>query len=545
MNSRRTQILAQAALAAAAIYTACLITLPWCSLLGLAILSVAAIAAQVAPARFIGLGKLAWSATTLVVAIFLANLHRIALADLHAFVAGQIAVVVFFTACQTGVGKTKSIWNALGMFWAFSGVLILLIVSYLADQPGQFYFALATGLFLLVLCRICFRLRAFGIQFVNTLILFFAVFPAADLAIQFKARHDMNWSQEKYYSYEAAKKNPGGYVLWTRYYIEQWNKMMHECMEVDPNQFAPFRFRPDTQGHIFHSLVVINHKGFRGPEIPDEKGNTYRIVALGESTTWGCTLNQDDRPWPEILEQLIRERLHPARPVEVINAGVPGMALPGNVRRLTAEILALKPDMIISYHGFNGFSMLDHDMPPYMAKPPPYYLERPLRLIGDLEYGIKMTRYKKKLLSAPVHDHPSSIPPMQSDYAKAYRELIQITQTNGIRLVLANYSMAVNTNSEPALIDFYEQTVPRTFNAMRANLAHTEIVQELAKENPEICFVDTHPNFDGQHQYFVDLIHFTQAGRQHLAETFFAGIKTTLATDLAKNNGGILTNIRN
>ena len=45
--------------------------------------------------------------------------------------------------------------------------------------------------------------------------------------------------------------------------------------------------------------------------------------------------------------------------------------------------------------------------------------------------------------------------------------------------------------------------------------------------------MDTHPNLDGDHDKFIDLMHFTQAGRQQLAETMFAGIRDLLDGDLA------------
>lgn len=537
-KGRGTFALVQAGLGACAVYMGVLISPPWYGCLGLMVLGVAAIAAGAAPSKCAGLWKFAWVGTVLAGAGVRAAINYAGADGFDALLAGQVALLVFITANQPGAGKTKSYWNLIGVAWGFTGTAILLVIAYRDNRPGQFFPGLAAGVFLLVLCRIWFRLGAIGIQVVNTLILLLVLLPAADLVVRFKSWHDMNWDASRYYSYEAAKKNPGGYVLWTRYYEEQWNKMMDQVMMRDPDGFMSFRFRPGTRGFLFHSSIVINRKGFRGPEIPDEKGNAFRIVALGESTTFGCTLNAGDRAWPELLEDMIRERIHPARPVQVINAGVPGATLPGNLRRLTKEILALKPDMIISYHGFNGFKMLDQDLPAIIAEPPPGYDRRPLRLLGDLEYGLKMNRYKKTLIPKPISDRPSSIRPMESDYAKAYEKLIQITQTNGIRLVLANYSMAVTTNSDPALIQFYVQTVPAALKALRANLAHSEIVQELAKEHPEICFVDTHPNFDGRHEYFIDLIHFTQGGRQHMAETFFAGIRTTLEADLAKGGGG-------
>jgi len=517
---------------------ASLINLPWYSILGAAVLCLAAIAAQFAPEKFGSLWKLAWVGTAIAWGGVLMRINQLAIDYYHALMVGQIALGIFFTGNRPGSTDEKSKWNLLGIAWGFIGAALVLSVSYLQDQPWQFCLGLVIGLFLLVLCRIWFRLGPIGIQVVNTFILLLVMLPLADVLLRFRARHDMSLDPAKYYSFEAAQKNPAAYAYWVRYYGEQWDRMSRQVMTYHQDPHLPLRLIPDTHAFLFYSLISINHKGYRGPEIPDEKGNTYRIVALGESTTFGCTLNREDRPWPELLEQMIRERLHLARPVEVINAGIPAATLPGNLDRLCKEILPLKPDMIISYHGFNGFYMLEKNLPPVFGKSPPHYEHRPSKLLADFEYALKLRRYKRELMPQPPPEQPGSItPPMDSEYARCYERLIRIAETNHIQLVLANYSMAVNTNSDPALLAFYRQTSLALPNDLRANQAHSEIVQTLAKQHPEICFVDTHPALDGKHQHFIDLMHFTQSGRQLMAETFFAGISNVLTQDLCSKAG--------
>ena len=262
-----------------------------------------------------------------------------------------------------------------------------------------------------------------------------------------------------------------------------------------------------------------------------EQGGIYRIVALGESTTFGITLDADDRPWPELLEEMIRTRLKLPRRVEVINAGLPGYHLKHNLYRLPREILPLKPDMIISYHGHNGFYMLDAAIPRASGKPPPVYRERPLRLLADSEYRVKLLCYKalRHARTAPV---PAPSNPMETAYARGYHELVEIARTNQIRLVLANYSMAVNAQSPPELVEFYRLHWPTVFREIKVNELHSRIVREIASHHPEVCFVDTHPHLDGEDNKFIDLVHFTQEGRRQMAETMFAGIKSLLMRDV-------------
>jgi lysophospholipase L1-like esterase len=284
----------------------------------------------------------------------------------------------------------------------------------------------------------------------------------------------------------------------------------------------------------FDSRVRINSRGFRGKEFAAEKGDAYRIVALGESTTFGLTFYSDEQPWPEWLEEFILRRLAPARRVEVINAGIPAYDLKANIERLATEILPLQPDMIISYHGYNGFGMIDTSLPPIRAtKPPPAYKRRPLKLLADAEYRLKMMQYRERTLRSPRSQETGSGDPMDSEYADAYQELVQICRTNGIRLVLATYSMAVHERSDPAVIEFQHKKHPKLHWQMKANVAHAHIVRTIAKDNPEIVFVDTHPALDGDHEKFTDLVHFTPEGKREMAEIFFAAIRNVLEQELS------------
>src|SRR6185436_18195770 len=119
------------------------------------------------------------------------------------------------------------------------------------------------------------------------------------------------------------------------YYVKEWGSMGGKVYMPDPAGILPFRLRPGSEGRLFNSRVSINSLGFRGKEIARDKGDAYRIVILGESTTFGATMNQEDKPWPEVLEQTIRDRLKPSRPVEVVNAGVPAYTLLHNLSRLS------------------------------------------------------------------------------------------------------------------------------------------------------------------------------------------------------------------
>jgi lysophospholipase L1-like esterase len=420
-------------------------------------------------------------------------------------------------------------WRILGSVWSMVGIWLWLIFSYEANEPWLFHLSLALLLMLLIFCK---RWLAFPgpiIVAVNTAVVFLIGLPIADLF--YRPSNRLNTAPEvakMFYSYDEAQKNPTAFARWWNFYLEQWHAMGKQVFVPDPTGEYPFKLRPNGRGKLFNSLISINSKGFRGPEFAMRKEAHYRILCLGESTTFGCTLGADDKPWPELLEEKIRERLPLLQGVEVINAGIPSYDLTHNISRLREGLTALKPDMIISYHGYNGFAMLYGALPPPYGGAPPEYRLRPLKLFADCEYRWKMFQFRKK--NAPrLPPAPLPIPnPMETAYARAYEDLVKIAQTNGIRLLLANFSMAVNQQSGLELVEFYRKPFPAVHWQIEANAVLSRIVETITHEHPETYLVDTHPKLDGQHEKFIDLVHFTQAGREQLAETFFLAVKKVL-----------------
>lgn len=87
----------------------------------------------------------------------------------------------------------------------------------------------------------------------------------------------------------------------------------------------------------------INALGFRDRETPLEKTGTYRIVAIGDSFTYGWGVNLEDT-WVKQLEKRLREQ---GLDVEVLNLGKPAAGPNEYAAIATAAIPVLKPDMVI------------------------------------------------------------------------------------------------------------------------------------------------------------------------------------------------------
>lgn len=413
------------------------------------------------------------------------------------------------------------------------GILLWLGWAYAQNLPGQFYFGLVLAVAALVGCRVWFRPGGLAIQGLNSLMLVCLALPLADLLVGSpKSPPKGDEVAGVDYSFEAAKGDPHRFNAWRKRFLTQCSRVETDCFEPDPNRVLPYRMRPNSQSGFFQSRFRINSRGFRGQELARNKGNTYRIVALGESTTFGIGLTADYRPWPELLEEMIRERLKPSRPVEVVNAGIIRFNLEDTLHRLGPEILPLAPDLLISYHGWNGFHFFSAALPPVFGKHLPIYKPRPIRLLAECEYRLKMLASKRRLMTKSALNPPPVSDLMATPYARAYEQLVQISQTNNLRLVLANYSMAVNAQSPAEVVDFYREAFPALYWQIQANQMHSRLVEEVARRNSSICLVDTHPHLDGRHELFIDPMHFTQEGDRLMAETMFEGIRKILQEDL-------------
>jgi lysophospholipase L1-like esterase len=172
--------------------------------------------------------------------------------------------------------------------------------------------------------------------------------------------------------------------------------------------------------------------------------------------------------------------------------------------------------------------MLYGNLPPVFEKNPPAYHGRPLKILADCEYRLRMMHYEKQKF-AKIKQAPPPIPnPMETEYAREYRQLINTARSNHCRLAIANFSMAANGQSPVELLEFYREPFRAIQWQIKANEVLSGITKRLAEENPEVCWIDTHPGLDGNHDMFIDLVHFTQTGRQQLAENIFAGIKPLL-----------------
>lgn len=123
-----------------------------------------------------------------------------------------------------------------------------------------------------------------------------------------------------------------------------------EIHRSDPYLF--WRNRADASLVYKGVDVTTNSLGMRDdPTTRTKPPGAFRILSLGESTTFGSKVEQDEL-YGAVLERCLSERL-PERDVEVLNMGTPGWSLVQSYVYLEREGFDLDPDIVMIYHGFN------------------------------------------------------------------------------------------------------------------------------------------------------------------------------------------------
>ena len=95
----------------------------------------------------------------------------------------------------------------------------------------------------------------------------------------------------------------------------------------------------------FHYRFTINQISQRGADPRPRKANSFRVVCLGDSFTWGFGVI-DAEIFTVRLEKALASRF-PERDVQVINAGVPGYGTADQLNFLLSRATALDPNLII------------------------------------------------------------------------------------------------------------------------------------------------------------------------------------------------------
>lgn len=291
-----------------------------------------------------------------------------------------------------------------------------------------------------------------------------------------------------------------------------------------------FMLLPGARAKFFEANITINSNGYRGPGL-DLPPRRLRILCVGGSTTWGATTARGDKPWPEVLQDLVGRQKF-----EVINAGVPGHTIVFN-ESLLGKHLALAPDLIILYHGFNDFYFLVRQYKKRPVSAVEYYYRRYLRRARAAGVPVVLVSFPLAFDQDSPEDLKRLYGPWLGKWFKmsAAERLAQMCRWDREKCLARHRTGKCGTCAQtfgqdlgwPWRLALSVQT-PITLAEFEGVIrTHNLITRRLAREF-EATYVDAARVMFGRHPWFIDFCHYTQEGRRILAKLIYRRLEPFL-----------------
>ena len=120
-----------------------------------------------------------------------------------------------------------------------------------------------------------------------------------------------------------------------------------------------YRLSPYLRANFEGHLLSVNSRGLRDREYDLKKKADLRILALGDSFTFGEGVEAEDT-YVKVLEEILKSK-YPDKKIEVINTGVPGYGNDQELQFLKKEGKNYKPDLVfVGFYVGNDF--LDNEI---------------------------------------------------------------------------------------------------------------------------------------------------------------------------------------
>lgn len=250
-----------------------------------------------------------------------------------------------------------------------------------------------------------------------------------------------------------------------------------------------------------------NGLGLRGgPILPD--GGRLRILALGDSTTFGLGVN-DEETWPACLEMLLNGHAGAAR-FEVVNAGVTGYTVVQGCQAWVGRWQALRPAVIIATFGNNDWEVWDGvsdserlawyaPLEPGVGRP---------RVLAYVQLLYRQWARKRAIEGDPRNKKPR-VP--AEEFRETVARLDAFAAERGAGLICVLWPWREQYAAHDPAPVHYQQDLIDVCASLRIPLVDLRTVLLGAPEDP-----------------FIDMVHVNPEGCRLVAEAVAAAVEATL-----------------
>jgi len=168
-----------------------------------------------------------------------------------------------------------------------------------------------------------------------------------DIAVPVWLLADSNWVRNEYDRLQEPKGVKAADVAWFSHFEEARYIQYKLKPRIDVQAINPFNDIEVRKNVTFR--ITSNTDGFRTREFIRKKAGTFRIVTLGDSTTFGWGVDPG-YTWQHLLEKRLARDMSG---IEVLNLGLPGFTTRHGLGVMRHYALKLEPDLIILGFGAN------------------------------------------------------------------------------------------------------------------------------------------------------------------------------------------------
>jgi lysophospholipase L1-like esterase len=346
------------------------------------------------------------------------------------------------------------------------------------------------------------------------------------------------------------------------FYVVLFAAALEACARVD--DFLSYGAPPADNHYTLERLKIVdedgirgrpgarfekwqmNRQGFRGADAAPEAGS-LRVLVLGASETFGL-YESPGKEYPAQLRELLAARL--GRPVEVMNAGLPGMSLPRAVQFCERRLERLRPDLVLYYPTPAGY--LDEEPPALPRADREPRRERPMpRLARRLPGALKtllpeaaQDALRRRELARAARGKPEGWLFREAPeervalFERDLRALARAVKAAGVPLVLATHAHRFReplTEPEARHLRAWRRFYPRAEETVILRMeARANAAIRLVAAEEGAALADLAAAVPPEPANFHDFAHFTDQGARLAAEAF-AG---TVAIPPAVGYGG-------
>ncbi len=300
--------------------------------------------------------------------------------------------------------------------------------------------------------------------------------------------------------------------------IALWGGLHHEGRLVGLYEFRDGRLslRPGASFTGLLRQVSVNELGFRGvapqAEAPE---HGLRVWASGGGTAFDIFASSDAAAWPHQLQLQLAERT--GRPVEVVNAGIPGEVIEGSIDDYRRLAPGLGMDWWVVYHGPNDLrTVLFMGRPPSPERRLPDYAI--VRLWSRLRPPVRPASWPDRRLTGRELD----------ELKRRLDRLAQAARETNARVVLATHAHrgqdgAVGDEAWEQMKEASQLLQMSPEAVIDAFAQYNALVVERCRAERWVC-VDVRAGVGTDSGSWGDAIHFADAGSARAAQVIAEAI---------------------